>query len=310
MLPQSLQAPLEAWLLSLSVKGYAHYTLLTYRQAVNEFGAFLLGRGLTQWTQCQRAEVTGYFACRIEQGLGATSAKLYLSALSQFFEHLAVNDPTKGFVNPAKAHRIRGKSERLPKLLDVNTVAKLLDVPAPNEPKAYKLWLRDRAMFELLYSSGLRVGELVGLDVAHVDVLGRLVCVLGKGNKQRIVPIGKIACTAIQAYLPLQSQWSQCQALFVSERGKRLTPRAVQYRLEKWAKWAGIELQLHPHLLRHAFASHMLSSSGDLRAVQDMLGHASVATTQIYTHLDFATLSNLYQNAHPRAYQPLNTTDE
>lgn len=302
-LPPNFQSALDDWQNALTFQNYAKYTVATYGQAVAEFGLFLVGRGCDDWTACRRVDITAYFAQRIENGLQISSAKLYQSAISQFFEWLKQTHPA--LANFAKTHRIRGKSERLPKLLDVDLVAKLLDLPPPTKLKEHKLWTRDRAMFELIYSSGLRVGELVRLDRADVDVLGRLVQVMGKGSKERIVPMGRKACQAIQAYLPIRDEWAtdatQNGAMFVSERGGRLTARSVQYRLEKWATQAGISQNLHPHLLRHAFASHMLSSSGDLRAIQEMLGHESLATTQIYTHLDFGAIANLYDKAHPRA---------
>lgn len=298
-LPQSLQQPLDDWAAVLSFKNYADYTIKTYGQVLGELGRFLLSHQVSVWTDCKRTHITTYFASRIDGGLAITSAKLHLSAIRQFFDF--VKKTHTNFVNPATNHRIKGKTDRLPKLLDAELVATLLDQSPPTCPKENQLWLRDKAMFELMYSSGLRVGELVGLDRADVDVLGRLVSVMGKGSKERVVPIGRQACQALTAYLPLQSQWSKDGAMFVSERGTRLTARSVQYRLEKWATKAGIAQHLHPHLLRHAFASHVLSSSGDLRAVQEMLGHSSLATTQIYTHLDFGAIAKLYDTVHPRA---------
>lgn len=183
-------------------------------------------------------------------------------------------------------------------------MAQLLDQRPPEDDVQSQLRQRDKAMFELAYSSGLRLSELVGLDVGDVDMSAKTVRVLGKGNKERVVPVGRKAIFALQAYLALRASWArQDKALFVSRHGKRLTPRAVQLRLKVSAKTAGIEHNLYPHLLRHCFASHMLSASGDLRAVQEMLGHQNVATTQIYTQVDFDALTKIYDKAHPRAHK-------
>lgn len=157
-------------------------------------------------------------------------------------------------------------------------------------------------MFELLYSSGLRVAELVGINMNDIELTAKIVNITGKGNKQRLVPVGTKAIQAITDYLPVRTLWHKGDsALLISKSGKRLTTRSVQLRLEIWAKRAGIDQTLHPHLLRHAFASHLLSSSGDLRAIQEMLGHSNLSTTQIYTHLDFAALAKLYDSTHPRS---------
>ncbi|MDE3208144.1 MAG: tyrosine-type recombinase/integrase, partial [Pseudomonadota bacterium] len=163
--------------------------------------------------------------------------------------------------------------------------------------------VRDRAILELFYSSGLRLSELIGIDLEHLDLKERLVTVLGKGNKKRIVPVGRKAANAIYLWLELRALWVKTpeSALFVSRSGRRLTPRSVQYRVEARAKKLGLNQHVHPHALRHSFASHLLQSCADLRAVQEMLGHASISTTQIYTHLDFQHLSRIYDEAHPRA---------
>jgi integrase/recombinase XerC len=163
--------------------------------------------------------------------------------------------------------------------------------------------LRDRALFELAYSCGLRVSELTGLDLGHVDAATGEVRVTGKGAKTRIVPVGTHALAAISAWLPQRASMARAgeSALFVGRSGRRLAPREVQKRIKRWAAAAGIEADVHPHMLRHSFASHVLQSSGDLRAVQEMLGHASIASTQVYTHLDFQHLAKVYDAAHPRA---------
>jgi integrase/recombinase XerC len=187
---------------------------------------------------------------------------------------------------------------RLPSTLDADQVASLLAV-SEEDPLA----LRDRAILELFYSSGLRLAELVGLSLGDVDVADRTVRVLGKGSKARIVPVGRHALAALRDWLQVRPQLAPHGelALFVSRRGQRVSPRTVQTRVNEWAKRRGAPTGVHPHMLRHSFATHMLESSGDLRAVQEMLGHASLSTTQVYTHLDFQHLANVYDQAHPRA---------
>jgi integrase/recombinase XerC len=162
---------------------------------------------------------------------------------------------------------------------------------------------RDRAVLELLYSSGLRLSELVGLDVQDVDLRDAMVRVTGKGGKARIVPVGRQARDAIAAWLVIRRGLAAADepAMFVSRRGRRLSGRSVQSRMDYWARRLGLDVPVHPHMLRHSFASHLLESSGDLRAVQELLGHANIATTQIYTHLDFQHLAKVYDEAHPRA---------
>ena len=165
------------------------------------------------------------------------------------------------------------------------------------------LTVRDRALLELAYSSGLRVSELAGLELASLDLAGREVRVWGKGSKERIVPIGAPAVDALQAWLAVRATLTtvDVNAVFLSRSGRRITPRAIQQRLAAWAVKRGLSRHVHPHMLRHSFASHLLQSSGDLRAVQELLGHASIASTQVYTHLDFQYLAKIYDQAHPRA---------
>jgi integrase/recombinase XerC len=186
----------------------------------------------------------------------------------------------------------------LPGTLDADQVAKLLEASG-DEP----LMIRDLAMLELFYSSGLRLAELVNLDLEALDFADQTVRVTGKGNKTRILPVGRHALDAIRRWLPerLGMADKSERALFVSQKGGRLAARSVQARLDRWARSQGSPRHLHPHLLRHSFASHMLESSGDLRAVQELLGHASISTTQVYTHLDFQHLATTYDKAHPRA---------
>ncbi len=203
--------------------------------------------------------------------------------------------------NPCVGLRPPKAAKALPQVLSPDSCAQLLD-RAPSDADTLLL-ARDRAMFELFYSSGLRLAELVGLDLNDLNLQTGEAQVTGKGRKTRIVPVGKQALAAIAAWLPQRATLLRepSVALFVSQRGSRISPRSVQLRLDRWARQAGLSQHVHPHLLRHAFATHVLQSSGDLRAVQDMLGHASISTTQVYTHLDWQHLAQVYDQAHPRA---------
>jgi integrase/recombinase XerC len=186
----------------------------------------------------------------------------------------------------------------LPSTLDADQVASLLAISGDDF-----LTLRDRAMLELFYSSGLRLAELVGLDLVDVDTADRTVRVTGKGSKTRLVPVGRQALAALRDWLTVRPEVATGgeQALFLSRNGRRISHRSVQARVNHWARRQGAPTGVHPHMLRHSFATHLLESSGDLRAVQEMLGHASLSTTQVYTHLDFQHLAHVYDQAHPRA---------
>lgn len=291
---------MDDWLDSLA-HSYAKKSIETYQFALKDLIAFLNQEKIHCWQDCQSAHLSNYFAIsQDEKAINIKSLKLRLSAFRLFFKYLIEQGHLSH--NPAQTISLKGKSARLPMLLDIDVIYTLLDQPAPTDQKELLLWKRDRAMFELLYSSGLRVAELVGVNMNDIELTAKIVNVTGKGNKQRLVPVGTKAIQAITDYLPVRTLWHKGDpALFISKSGKRLTTRSVQLRLEIWAKRAGIDQALHPHLLRHAFASHLLSSSGDLRAIQEMLGHSNLSTTQIYTHLDFAALAKLYDNTHPRS---------
>lgn len=298
ILPAHYDTHWQAWQASLI--HYSKHTAAAYRRAVYAFLLFASQHAKAAPLITQ-ALIKRYFAVRLEHDIEPISARQYLSAIHHFFDYLKQSQLI--LVNPADGYHIKLKSRHLPTITDVDVMARLLDQPIPEAPDEANLWRRDKAMFELMYSSGLRVSELVGLNAADVDMRLRMVLVLGKGGKFRQVPVGKKALQALQAYLPLRAQWQKnTDALFVSQkRGTRLTVRTVQLRLKVCAHRAGIEQQLHPHILRHCFASHMLSASGDLRAVQEMLGHSDISTTQIYTHVDFAKLVSIYDTTHPRA---------
>jgi integrase/recombinase XerC len=229
-------------------------------------------------------------------GLNSKSLQRWLSSVRAFFDfgirsRWLKDNPALGIAAP------RGQ-RKLPKTLDADQASRFMAV-AGDDWQA----LRDRALVELFYSSGLRLAELVGLDLGNLDLQQASVVVLGKGRKERLLPVGSHAAAALAAWLAVRGQYanSDCQALFVSRRGTRLAARSVQDRLHKLGLAQGLPERVHPHMLRHSFASHLLESSGDLRTVQELLGHANLSTTQVYTHLDFQHLAKVYDSAHPRA---------
>lgn len=232
------------------------------------------------------------------RGLDARSIARRLSAWRGFYRYLARDHGHTD--NPCLGIRAPKAAKRLPHALSPDEASRLLETDAEGA-----LAIRDKAMFELFYSSGLRLSELTGLSPADVDHGGGTVRVTGKGSRTRIVPVGSQALDALSQWLDARTQIPRLarDALFVSRGGGRLTPRSVQQRLKQWALKQGIATNVHPHVLRHSFASHVLQSSGDLRAVQEMLGHASISTTQVYTHLDFQHLAKVYDAAHPRAHR-------
>jgi integrase/recombinase XerC len=231
-------------------------------------------------------------------GHSARSLARHLSAWRQFFEFLVEQGALA--VSPCIGIKAPRAGKRLPKALTVDEAMALLDTVEPDGDE--RLALRDRAMFELLYSSGLRLSELTGLDLTALDRQEALITVIGKGNKMRVVPVGEQALAALDDWLVCRAELARdCPALFVSRQGSRLTGRQVQKRLERWSLQAGLGQHVHPHRLRHAFASHLLQSSGDLRAIQELLGHSSLASTQVYTSLDYQHLAQVYDRAHPRA---------
>lgn len=235
------------------------------------------------------------------RGLGGKSIARVLSSWRSYFNFLIKRHGFK--VNPCLGLKAPKSPKILPQALSSDEAVKLV-----NSPEDSLLAIRDHAMLELFYSSGLRLNELVSLNLNALDIAVAEVTVTGKGNKTRIVPVGSHAITALQHWITARANISlintpatDVNAIFLTERGTRISPRAVQYRVKKLAIKQGISSDAHPHLLRHSFASHLLQSSGDLRAVQELLGHANISTTQVYTHLDFQHLAKVYDTAHPRA---------
>ena len=252
--------------------------------------------GNTPLKQLQVQNVRRFVAQLHARGLDGRSLGRMLSAWRGFFHYLARDH---GYAqNPCLGIRPPKSAKRLPHALSPDEAGRLMEITA-TDPLA----VRDKAILELLYSSGLRLSELTGLAEDDVNLRDATVRVTGKGSKTRIVPVGSHAIAALKAWLPARSQLARpaAKALFVGQDGKPLGPRAVQSRLKQWALKLGLADKVHPHALRHSFASHLLQSSGDLRAVQELLGHASISTTQVYTHLDFQHLAKAYDAAHPRA---------
>lgn len=252
--------------------------------------------GIDSWQQLDMQAVRGFISARRRRGISSRTLQRNLSSLRSFVRYLIDNgvlshDPTRGLQVPKSPRR-------LPQTLDPDQARQLVEIPG-DEP----LTLRDRAMLELFYSSGLRLSELAGLDCQRLDLADAVVTVTGKGRKQRTVPLGRHACRALKAWLQVRRDLvaDAESAVFVSKQGRRLSVRSIQQRLSNWAVRQGLPVHVHPHMLRHSFASHMLESSGDLRAVQELLGHADIGTTQIYTHLDFQHLARVYDTSHPRA---------
>ncbi|MBS3803852.1 MAG: tyrosine recombinase XerC [Oleiphilaceae bacterium] len=279
-----------------SERRQAQQTCRHYERDLRRLAHYLYSRDFAGFAGLINADLRRYVAELSRAGLAGRSIARHLSAIRRFYDYLL----REGLVrdNPALDVKAPKSGRRLPGVADVDQMSQLLDAGTEGP-----LEIRDRAMFEVLYSSGLRLSELVGLDLQALDMATGELRVLGKGSKERIVPVGRKALIAIQDWLGVRTGWvpEGDQALFVSQRGGRLGPRAVQLRLSRWGLHKGADQRLYPHLLRHSFASHLLESSGDLRAVQELLGHADIATTQIYTHLDFQHLARVYDQSHPRA---------
>jgi integrase/recombinase XerC len=289
-----------------SVRHYSDHTVMAYRRDLRHFVNFCNEQSLTYSSQVQTADIRRLAASLHSRGLKGKSIQRLLSAVRSFYQNLIKLDLCAH--NPANDVRAPRSSRKLPTTLDPDQLNHLLD-------RATDDWLdtRDSAITELFYSSGLRLAELASLTIGDLDLRSQLVTVTGKGNKTRTLPLGSMAKTALSRWLELHSETgsqSPQDPLFVSRQGKRIGPRNIQLRLKKLAAERNLGRNLHPHMLRHSFASHLLESSSDLRAVQELLGHANLSTTQIYTRLDFQHLAKIYDEAHPRAHQKNPQSDE
>lgn len=272
------------------------HTAAAYTHDLRDCLSWCDQQGVTQWSQLDSQHIRQFAAAEHRRGIGPRSIQRRLSSLRSFFKFLIREKQLAA--NPAQGVRAPKAPKRLPVTLDADQMARLLEFRADTELDA-----RDKAIMELFYSSGLRLAELVGLNLHDIDFGDRTVRVLGKGSKTRIVPVGTFAISALNDWLLQRALLPahEAEAVFVSRQGKRLTPRAVQLRVAAWARRQGLSQHVHPHMFRHSFASHVLESSQDLRGVQELLGHANISTTQVYTHLDFQHLAKIYDAAHPRA---------
>ncbi|MGH8169304.1 MAG: tyrosine recombinase XerC [Steroidobacteraceae bacterium] len=303
------------------------HTVDAYTRDLQALVSYCERTGLESWTALDSGHLRSFAARLHAGGLAPRSIQRRLSAVRSFYEFLQreahalrigarapapagtaaatadTADKERPEVvrirsNPGQDVRAPKATRRLPQTLDADQMARLLDIPAG---EAFAT--RDRAIMELLYSSGLRLAEIVGLDLGSLDMRDRTVHVLGKGSKARVVPVGRMALRALEQWRAERAGLARAgeEALFVGRSGRRLGRRAVELRVAYWARRQGLSAHVYPHLFRHSFASHLLESGADLRGVQELLGHADIATTQIYTHLDFQHLARIYDASHPRA---------
>jgi integrase/recombinase XerC len=277
-------------------------TCENYRRDLKTLAAWCEKSGVGSWGDLDSEHVRAYSASCFRKGLSARSIQRRLSASRTFFRYLVREK--KVDKNPITSVSAPKGKKRLPGNLDADRMARLLDIPGDGA-----IVDRDRAILELLYSSGLRLAELVDLNIGDVDIHDATVHVTGKGNKDRIVPVGRQALKALRQWGITRSDLANAdeRAIFVSTRGTRISSRSVQARVKHWAKKQGIDANVYPHLFRHSFATHVLESSHDLRGVQELLGHANISTTQVYTHLDFQHLAQIYDQTHPRARKKSDT---
>lgn len=292
-LPAAISAFLEH---AKNEAGLSPATLSAYSRDLEQLKRWCRDNEIDRIGQLQPSDVRGFAASEHRRGLSPTSIQRRLSGLRRFFHYLRREKILHH--DPAEGVRAPRAGRKLPNALDVDQVAALLDIPEDND-----LARRDRAMLELLYSAGLRVSELTTLTWNQVDLAEGMVRVVGKGRRERIVPIGAPAIKALKRWHKIHFvvAGSDQPRIFTSMKGKPLGVRAIQKRVAWWSARQGLDQSVHPHQLRHSFASHILESSGDLRAVQELLGHANLSTTQIYTHLDFQHLAETYDRTHPRA---------
>lgn len=299
------QQPIDNFLYYLQYeRGYSKNTLASYQRQLQQVGLSVYNNPEWQqlnWFTLEQAQLKQHINTLRLAGIKPRTIALKVAALRSFFSFLQAQKLRQD--NPALYLTLPKAARDLPKNLAVDQVNHLLNFDSSDDILAS----RDKAILELFYSSGLRLEELVNLNINDIDWQQKLLRVIGKGNKQRLVPVGSLALNAIQHWLSMRPAFSQQLAeadklaLFISKQHKRISARHVRQRVQLWAKQQGLSQHLHPHMLRHSFASHMLESSQDLRAVQELLGHANLSTTQVYTHLDFTHLAKVYDSAHPRA---------
>lgn len=294
---------LSMWLKERIIQNQSEHTIAAYQRDLTDFLNFCEYKNL-RLEDVEASDLREYLAARVEQDqLSSSSLQRHLTSIRQFMKWAEQGQYLQQ--NPSEDFRLKRQPRPLPGMIDIETVNQILDQAAPEKPIEQQLWLRDKAMLELLYSSGLRLAELQGLKIKDIDFNRQLLRITGKGNKTRVVPFGSKAKQGLIEWLKVYRIWqgnfTAESAVFISQRGNTLQPRQIENRVKLQAQRAGVNVDVHPHLLRHCFASHMLSASGDLRSVQEMLGHSNLSTTQIYTHVDFDQLAKVYDQAHPRA---------
>jgi len=292
----TLQDWLQRFINHLAQRNLSPHTRENYGRDLATLKAWCEKQKLADWSALDVLHVRNFVSTRHRQGLSPKSLQRVLASIRSFYVFLQGEGVAKK--NPAEGVRAPKAAKRLPDTLDADQMARLLQIPGDDAET-----VRDRAIMELLYSSGLRLAEMISVRLTDLDLGQGLITVTGKGNKTRIIPVGREASKALKEWLKVRGELAKPDetTLFVSVRGGRLSPRSVQARLKHWGRVQGVQQGVYPHLFRHSFASHVLESSGDLRAVQELLGHANISTTQIYTHLDFQHLAKTYDAAHPRA---------
>jgi integrase/recombinase XerC len=271
-------------------------TVKNYRRDIDSLAHWCDSAGVEEWGTLDSEHIRTWAAQSFRRGLSARSIQRQLSAVRSFFRYLLRERAVSA--NPAAGVAAPKARKRLPNTLDADRMTRLVEIEGEGP-----LVDRDRAILELLYSSGLRLSELKDLDLLDIDLADATVRVTGKGSKDRIVPVGRFARNALKGWLKARAALANPDetAVFVSQRGTRISTRSIQDRLKFWARRQGIDVNVYPHLFRHSFATHLLESSHDLRGVQELLGHANISTTQVYTHLDFQHLAQIYDQTHPRA---------
>jgi integrase/recombinase XerC len=290
-------ALLPRFLTHLSIeRRLSPHTDSNYRRDLHLFVGYCTRSDVPQWARVDSQHVRSFAAAEFRRGQSPRTIQRRLSALRSFFNFLLREGVLRA--NPASDVQAPKAKKRLPATLDADLMARLLSFRADEH-----LGVRDKAIMELFYSSGLRLSELTDLDLADLDLPDRTVRVTGKGSKTRVLPVGRFAVDALSAWLKERATIADVgeQAVFVAQSGRRISVRAVQVRIGTWARRQGLGMHVHPHMFRHSFASHLLESSQDLRGVQELLGHSNIATTQVYTHLDFQHLAKIYDQSHPRA---------
>lgn len=289
-------------LFSNYLKFERQYSAHTVNQYVSQLGfaALYFSKLCDDWFSVQGEHIRRYSMALRSKQLSGRTISLKLSCIRSLYKFLKAKNIAKQahYHNPAVGIKGPKFAKPLPKNLDVDQMARLLEIP-DDEPLA----IRDKAMMELMYSSGLRISELVGANLQDISAANGEILVRGKGNKERLIPVGSKALNALKKWLIIRPQFANPDevAVFLSSKKNRISVRQVRLRMQEWGIKQGISSQVHPHKLRHSFASHILESSGDLRAVQELLGHSSLSATQVYTHLDFQHLAKVYDNTHPRA---------